>query len=49
MSVTVTEKFESRAGGDDQIDLIYVVEGTDDDAAARAACPAQAPATYGGS
>jgi hypothetical protein len=47
MPVTVTEKFESRAGSDDEIELVFVVEGTDDDGAARAALAAQAPGTYG--
>ena len=48
MPITVTEKFESRAGDNGSIDLIYVVDGTDDDAAARAALAAEAPATHAG-
>jgi hypothetical protein len=47
MPVTVTEKFESRAGSDDEIELVFVVDGTDDDGAARAALAAQSPTTYG--
>lgn len=48
MPITVQEKFESRAGDNGSIDLIYIVDGTDDDAAARAALAAEAPATHAG-
>ncbi len=37
MPITVSEKFESRAGDNSSIDLIYVVDGTNDDVAARSA------------
>lgn len=47
MPITVQEKIESRSGSDDEVELIFVVEGTDDDAAARAALAAQAPTTHG--
>ena len=47
MPVTVTEKFESRAGSDDEVDLVFVIEGTNDDAEARAALASHAPASYG--
>ena len=47
MPITVREKFESRPGSDDEVELIFVIEGTDDDAAARAALASEAPTTHG--
>lgn len=47
MPITVQEKIESRSGSDDEVELVFVVEGTDDDAAARAALAAAAPGTHG--
>jgi len=51
MPITVEEKAVSRprwAGDQKSVDLLYVIRGTDDDAAALAALEAEAPATYGG-
>jgi hypothetical protein len=48
MPVTVREKFDSRSGDDEQIDLLFVIEGTNDDAVARAALAAEAPTTFNG-
>src|SRR5262245_6293465 len=47
MPITVTEKFESRAGDNSSVDLVYTIDGTDDDQAARAALASTAPATHG--
>ena len=51
MSITVLEKPGSRAvsaGESPSADLLYVVQGTDDDSAARDALAAAAPASHGG-
>lgn len=48
MSITVNEKFESRAGDNSSIDLIFVIDGTDDDQAARTALASNAPSTHAG-
>ena len=51
MAVTVLEKFESRqstTGENAQIDLEYVVSGTDDDVEAKAGLLAGSPAIYDG-
>ena len=48
MPITVQEKFESRAGDNSSIDLIYVIDGTNDDVAARSALASNAPSTYAG-
>ena len=46
--ITVQEKFESRPGDNSSIDLIYIIDGTDDDVAARSALAATAPSTHAG-
>jgi hypothetical protein len=51
MPITVTEKSDSRPGStgqDASADLHYTIRGTADDAAAKAALLATAPATHGG-
>ena len=51
MPITVEERYDSRtssAGEGPGAELLYVVKGTDDDLAARAALEAAAPATYDG-
>ncbi len=51
MPVSVREKFESRestTGTSAQVDLAYVVEGTDDDLVAKAALLAESPSSYDG-
>lgn len=48
MAVTIDEKFESRAGDNQSLELAYVIRGTDDDLAARAALGGAAPAVYYG-
>jgi len=51
MAITVTEKWESRAsteGKNPTVDLVAIVEGTDDDLAAKAALAAWLPDRYDG-
>jgi hypothetical protein len=51
MPVTVTEKSDSRPGStgqDASADLHYTIRGTADDAEAKAALLAAAPAVHGG-
>lgn len=49
MAITVGEKPESREGVDGESkELIYIIEGTDDDAAATAQLKATAPMTHSG-
>lgn len=51
MPITVEEAFDSRRSGSGQsasAELLYIVRGTDDDLAARAALVAEAPAQYDG-
>ena len=51
MAITVAEKWESRPsteGESPSVDLVFVIEGTDDDLAAKAALDATAPAVYDG-
>jgi len=52
MSVTIDEKFDSRESTigvrSPTVDLLYVVQGTDDDATVRATVEGAIPAIYGG-
>ena len=51
MSITVTEKFESRKstkGDNPSAELVYTVRGTNDDLAARNSAETTSPATYDG-
>jgi len=51
MAITVEEKFDSRTladGNNAAAELTYLIDGTDDDIAARAALAATAPATHDG-
>lgn len=51
MAITVEEKYESRpqtAGENAQAELIFVIDGTDDDTQANIAIANYAPATYNG-
>ncbi len=49
MAIEVVEKFESRestTGDSASVELTYIITGTDDDVAAKAALGATAPSTY---
>jgi len=48
MAITVTERPDSRERSGDKITLRYLISGTDDGAAAKAALLAEAPATLDG-
>ncbi len=48
MPITVDEKPDSRESSDESATLTYIVRGTSDDAAARAALAAEAPTTHDG-